>query len=39
MTTLVVAAGGALSLSGLGINLAESLRISQGDPLLDPAPE
>jgi uncharacterized protein (TIRG00374 family) len=35
MTTLVVAIGGALALSGLGINLAESLRISQGSPPRD----
>jgi uncharacterized protein (TIRG00374 family) len=33
MTTMVVAIGGALALSGLGINLAESLRISQGSAL------
>jgi uncharacterized protein (TIRG00374 family) len=40
MTTLVVAIGGALALSGLGINLAESLRISQGSPLPgSPLPE
>jgi uncharacterized protein (TIRG00374 family) len=39
MTTLVVAAGGALSLSGLGINLAESLRISQGDLLPESLPK
>jgi uncharacterized membrane protein YbhN (UPF0104 family) len=39
MTTLVVAVGGALSLAGLGINLAESLRISQGNELPESAPE
>jgi len=40
MTTLVVAIGGALALSGLGINLAESLRISQGRGLPgSPRPE
>jgi uncharacterized protein (TIRG00374 family) len=36
MTTLVVAIGGALSLSGLGINLAESLQISQDHRAPDP---
>ena len=39
MTTLVVAVGGALSLSGLGINLAESLRISRGDLLPESLPK
>jgi len=39
MTALVVAVGGALSLSGLGINLAESLRISQGDLLPESLPK
>jgi hypothetical protein len=35
MTTLVVAVGGVLSLSGLGINLAQSLHISRGEPVAD----
>jgi uncharacterized protein (TIRG00374 family) len=37
MTALVVAAGGALSLSTLGLNLAEGLRLAQAPPV--PAPE
>lgn len=39
MTALVVAVGGALSLSGLGINLAESLRISQNRSPTEPDSE
>jgi uncharacterized membrane protein YbhN (UPF0104 family) len=38
LTAFVVAAGGAISLSMLGLNLAEGLRISQPGPAHEPAP-
>ena len=36
MTAMVVAAGGALALSTLGLNLAEGLRVAQAPPALEP---